>query len=61
MTEFAPSKTRMAGQALKEHLNPHKGMVKHIRNSANLSANGSDKLTHIPGIMTHGFAEQRLI
>ena len=61
MTEFTPSKNRMAGQALKEQVDPHKGMVKHVRNSANLSANGSDKLVHVPGMMTHGFAEQRLI
>lgn len=61
MTEFALSKTRMAGQALKEHLAAHKGIVMHHRNPLNLSANGSDKLVHVPGMMTHGFAEQRLI
>ena len=57
MTEFSPSKTRMAGQALKENLTAHEGIAKHHV----YPANGSDKLTHMPGIMTHGFAEQRLI
>ena len=57
MTEFSPSKTRMAGQALKENLTAYEGIIKHHTHSVN----GSDKLTHMPGIMTHGFAEQRLI
>ena len=57
MTEFSPSRTRMAGQALKENLTAHEGIAKHHV----YPANGSDKLTHMPGIMTHGFAEQRLI
>ena len=61
MTEFAPSKTRMAGQALKEHLAAHKGIVMHHGNPLNLSASSSNKLIHVPGMMTHGFAEQRLI
>jgi hypothetical protein len=47
----------MAGQVLKENLTAHKGIIKHHT----YSVNGSDKLTHVPGMMTYGFAEQRLI
>mgnify|MGYP007017457387 CR=1 FL=1 len=57
MTEFSPSRTRMAGQALKENLTAHEGIIKHHT----YFADGSNKLTHVPGMMTYGFAEQRLI
>lgn len=58
---FTPSTTRMAGQVLQKSLNAHAGIVSHTKNPANLFANGNNKLTHVPGMMTHGFAEQRLI
>lgn len=54
-------KPRMAGDALNAHLKSIKESAIYSKDPVNLFTNGSDKLQHQPGMLTHGFAEQRLI